>query len=256
MPALSIVTPVYNSARFLSEALDSVAALQAPHEHIVVDGGSDDGTVELLEAREDPSLAWISEPDRGQTHAVNKGLERATGELVGWLNGDDAYIPEALDRAVSYLLEHEEVGAVFGGMHVVNERGSVRRRYQPARYSWRRYLFMGDYIPTPSIVFRRSLLERVGPLDEAYADAADYDFYLRLFNAAAISRRPEALVRFRYHPASKSASAVEVQLREALEIRLKWARGPGQRLLMRGLDLLKRGVLLRITPWPKLYTRG
>jgi glycosyltransferase involved in cell wall biosynthesis len=256
MPVLSIVTPVYNSARFLKEALDSVAALETPHEHIVVDGDSKDGTVELLAAREDPNLVWVSEPDRGQTHAVNKGLERATGDLVGWLNGDDAYIPGAVDRAIAHLREHEDVGAVFGGMHVVNEAGAVRRRYQPGRYSWRRYLFMGDYIPTPSIIFRRTLLERVGSLDEVYADAADYDFYLRLFSATTIARMPEALVRFRYHPASKSASAVEVQLQEALAIRLKWARGPGQRLLMRGLDLLKRGLLLRITPWPRLYTRG
>jgi glycosyltransferase involved in cell wall biosynthesis len=256
MPTLSVVTPVYNSARFLAEALDSVARLSVPHEHIVIDGGSTDGTVALLESRKDPSLVWISESDRGQTHAVNKGLEQATGELVGWLNGDDAYISDAVDRAVEHMRSHPEVDAVFGGMHVVNERGDVRRRYQPGRYSWRRYLFFGDYIPTPSIIFRRRLLDRVGLLDEAYADAADYDFYLRLFHGSRIERRPEALVRFRYHPASKSASDVGTQLREALEIRLKWARGPQERVLMRGLDLLKRAVLLRITPWPRIYAKS
>lgn len=255
-PVISVVTPVYNSRRFLTEALDSVARVNVPHEHIVVDGGSQDGTVELLGGRDDPSLSWVSEPDRGQTHAVNKGLERATGELVGWLNGDDAYLSDAVERAIAYLRAHSEVGAIFGGMHVVNERGDVRRRYQPARYSWRRYLFMGDYIPTPSIIFRRALLERIGLLDEQYADAADYDFYLRLFHVARVERMPEALVRFRYHPSSKSASDVGTQLREALEIRLKWARGPQERLLMRGLDLLKRAVLLRITPWPRIYAKS
>jgi glycosyltransferase involved in cell wall biosynthesis len=256
VPTLSVVTPVYNSARFLAEALDSVARLSVPHEHIVIDGASTDGTVALLEARADPNLIWVSEPDRGQTHAVNKGLERASGELVGWLNGDDAYLSEALDRAVEHMLSHPEIDAVFGGMHVVNEGGDIRRRYQPGRYSWRRYLFFGDYIPTPSIIFRRSLLDGVGLLDESYADAADYDFYLRLFHGSRIDRRPEALVRFRYHPASKSASDVGVQLREALEIRLKWARGRRDRLLMEGLDLVKRRILLRITPWPKIYVAG
>jgi glycosyltransferase involved in cell wall biosynthesis len=255
-PVISVVTPVYNSGRFVVEALDSVARLNVPHEHIVVDGGSQDGTVDLLERRGDPSLSWISEADRGQTHAVNKGLERATGELVGWLNGDDAYIPDAVERAIAHLDVHREVDAIFGGMHVVNERGIVRRRYQPARYSWRRYLFMGDYIPTPSIIFRRALLERIGLLDEKYADAADYDFYLRLFHIARVERMPEALIRFRYHPASKSATDVGTQLRESLEIRLKWARGPQDRLLMRGLDLVKRAVLLRITPWPRMYVKS
>jgi glycosyltransferase involved in cell wall biosynthesis len=252
----SVVTPVYNSVRFLGETLDSVAGLRTPHEHIVVDGGSTDGTVELLAARVDEALRWVSEPDRGQTHAVNKALELASGELVGWINGDDAYIPYAVDRALDYLRLHPEVDAVFGGMHVVNERGAVRRRYHPGHYSWRRYLFLGDYIPTPSIIFRRRLIEQVGFLDERYADAADYDFYLRLFHHRIIERLPEALVRFRYHPESKSASALAVQLRESLEIRLTWARGPGERALMRGLDLLKRSVLLRITPWPRRYTGG
>src|SRR3954449_3033531 len=101
-------------ARYLPDTLDSVAALQAPHEHIVIDGASDDGTVELLEAREDPHLTWVSEPDRGQTDAVNKGFARARGDLVAWVNGDDAYVPEAVDRAIGFLDAHPEVGAIYG----------------------------------------------------------------------------------------------------------------------------------------------
>src|SRR3954451_4922666 len=99
MPVLSVVTPVRHSAAYLPHALDSVAKLRVPHEHIVIDGGSTDGTVELLEKRGDPRLHWISEPDRGQTHAVNKGFARASGELLAWLNGDDELISDAVDRA-------------------------------------------------------------------------------------------------------------------------------------------------------------
>jgi glycosyltransferase involved in cell wall biosynthesis len=254
MPSISVVTPVYNSARYLPHALDSVARLSVPHEHIVVDGGSSDGTVELLEARDDGSLRWISEPDRGQTDAVNKGFSRAEGDLLAWLNGDDELIPDAVDRAVRFLEEHPGVGAVFGGMHVIDEDGAVHRRYQPGRYSWRRYLIMGDYIPTPSIIFRRALFDEVGPLDETYVDAADYDFYLRLFERCRVERRPEALIRFRYHPESKTAKDVWVQQREALRIRLKWADGPFDRFLMEGFDLAKRTILPRISRWPKLYS--
>src|SRR3954468_354093 len=104
-------------ARYLPDTLESVAALRTPHEHIVVDGASDDGTVEMLEAREDPHLTWISEPDSGQTEAVNKGLQLARGDLLAWVNADDAYIPGAIDRAIEHLLANPEVGAIFGAVN-------------------------------------------------------------------------------------------------------------------------------------------
>ena len=121
--ALSVVTPVFNASRYLEASLDSVARLAVPHEHLVVDGGSTDGTVELLGARDDPSLVWVSEPDRGQTHAVNKGFERASGELVGWLNGDDEYLSEAVDSAVARMLDDPAIDAVYGPMEITDEEG-------------------------------------------------------------------------------------------------------------------------------------
>ncbi|MGZ8693856.1 MAG: glycosyltransferase family 2 protein [Gaiellaceae bacterium] len=253
-PALSVVTPAYNGARYIAHTLDSVAALSVPHEHIVIDGGSTDGTVAILEARDDPALQWVSEPDRGQTHAMNKGFERATGEIVAWLNSDDEFIPKPVDRAVEFMLANPSVGAVFGGMHFTDESGTVRREYRPARYSWTRYLFLGDYIPPPSILFRRDLLERVGYLDETYVDAADYDLYLRLFHGSRVERRDEVMVRFRYHPESKSARDVWIQQREALAIRRKWGRWPGSRFVMTAIDRTKRAVLPRISAWPKPFT--
>src|SRR3954469_1493201 len=117
MAMLSVITPTRNMANFLSETLDSVAALRTPHEHVVIDGASDDGTVELLEGREDPHLTWISEPDSGQTNAVNKGLRIASGDLLAWVNADDAYIPEAVDRAINDLVIKPEVGAIFGAVN-------------------------------------------------------------------------------------------------------------------------------------------
>jgi glycosyltransferase involved in cell wall biosynthesis len=253
VPDISVVTPVYNSARYLAATLASVARLTVSHQHIVVDGGSSDGTVALLEARDDPSLHWVSEPDRGQTHAVNKGFERASGELLGWLNGDDEYVPEAIDRAVERLLTNSELDVVFGTMTITDEEGAVRREYRPARYSWRRYLYIGDYVPTPTIIFRRRLLDRVGLLDERYVDAADYDFYLRLFRDARVEALAEPLVRFRYHPDSKTARDAFRGQDEALEIRLKWASGPHERLLMRAIDRAKRLVLPRISAWPRMF---
>jgi glycosyltransferase involved in cell wall biosynthesis len=249
-----VVTPVYNSSRYLAATLDSVARLTVPHEHIVIDGGSTDGTVELLEARHDPSLHWVSEPDRGQTHAVNKGFARARGELVGWLNGDDEYVPEAVDRAVARMLGDRAIDAVYGPMEITDEQGITRRVYRPLPFRWHLYLFIGDYLTTPTIIFRRRLLEKVGVLDERYVDAADYDFHLRLLRHARVERRPDPLVRFRYHSESKTGSDYIRGQREAMEIRRRWARRRRDRLLMEGYDRLKHTVLPRISRWPRMYS--
>jgi glycosyltransferase involved in cell wall biosynthesis len=251
----SVVTPVRDGAEYLAEALDSVAALRTPHEHVVVDGGSTDGTADLLAARRDESLVWRSEPDRGQTHAVNKGLALARGDVIGWLNADDAYVPGAVDRALDVFAREPAVAVVFGGISFTDAAGRVRRTHVPGHWSFGRYLFLGDYVPTPSILFRRSALDRTGPLDERWEDAADYDLYLRMMHRARVERVAEPLVRFRYHGGSKTARDAMKAQREALEIRLRWARGRRDRAIMLGFDALKRAILPRISSWPEPYGR-
>ena len=252
MPLLSIVTPCFQAARWLPAALDSVAALRVPHEHVVVDGGSRDGTVELLSKREDSALRWISEADRGQTHAVNKGLTLARGDLLMWVNADDEIVPEGVARAVEHLERHPDTQVVYGGLDFMDANGSVRRPYRPAPWSFRRYLFLGDYVPTPTIIFRRSRYLAVGTLDERWEDAADYDFYLRLMHGVRVDQLPDAHVRFRYHHASKTGRDAFKAQSEALEIRLRWARNLTDRAIMRGFDGFKRAVLPTLTAgrWP------
>jgi glycosyltransferase involved in cell wall biosynthesis len=250
---LSVVTPCFGSGRFVAETLDSVAALRTPHEHLVMDGGSQDGTVELLRERDDPDLVWLSEPDRGQTHAVNKGLERASGDVCAWLNADDAFNAEAVDRAVALLAERPDIDLLYGGIQFTDEHLEVRRTYIPAAPSFHRYLFFGDYIPTPTFIFRRSLLAGSGVLDERWVDAADYDFYLRLMHGRRVHRFPEPLVRFRFHADSKTARDAMVAQDEAMQIRLLWARNGRDRAIMRGFDSVKRAVLPRISGWPEPY---
>lgn len=253
MLTLSVVTPAFRAAPFIGETLDSVAALRTPHEHVVIDGGSQDGTVELLRSRDD--VVWVSEPDRGQTHAVNKGLERATGDVCAWLNADDAYNADAVDRAVALLAERPDIDLLYGGIQFTDEQLEVRRTYIPAEPSFARYLFFGDYIPTPTFIFRRALLEESGLLDERWVDAADYDFYLRLMHRRRVRRFPEPLVRFRFHPGSKTARDALKAQDEAMQIRLLWARNARDRAIMRGFDSLKRAVLPRISGWPEPYGR-
>jgi glycosyltransferase involved in cell wall biosynthesis len=256
MAMLSVITPTRNMAQFLPDTLDSVAALSAPHEHIVVDGASDDGTVELLEGREDPHLTWMSEPDSGQTDAVNKGLGLAGGDLLAWVNADDAYIPEAVDRALEHLNRHPEVGAVFGAVNYIDEDGAIFRTLVPPRFSWRRYLYFGAFVTTPTMIWRRELMEQAPSLNEAYVDAADYDFFLRLLRGARVDRISEPLLNFRYHPTSKTTQNVWVQLNEAKRIRLGWARNPLQRGIMRSWEGARRAILPRISSWPHPEPRG
>jgi glycosyltransferase involved in cell wall biosynthesis len=255
VPQLSVITPVFNPGRYLLDTLESVARLTTEHEHVVVDGGSTDGTVELLRGCNDNGLTWLSEPDRGQTDAVNKGLARARGELLVWINGDDEVVPEGIDAAVAHLAAHSDCQAVYGGLDFTDADGTVRRAYRPAPWSFRRYLLLGDYVPTPTIVFRRARARAVGLLDEQWVDAADYDFYLRLLHGVRVDCLDRPLVRFRYHEHSKSARDIWRQQDEALAIRLRWARNARDRAIMIGFDRLKRRVLPSLTRgrWPAPY---
>jgi glycosyltransferase involved in cell wall biosynthesis len=246
---LTVVTPSFNASRWIGQTLESVAALRVAHEHVVVDGGSTDGTVDVLRARDDPALRWISEPDRGQSHAVNKALAMARGDLLMWVNADDEVVPDNVARAVAHLERNPTTDVVFGSLDFIDETGTVRREVRPPSWSFRRYLFLGDNAPSPTFIFRRARLLAVGPLDERYEDAADYDFYLRLTHGARVTRLPSTHVRFRYHADSKTGQNVWVQLDEALAIRTLWARNHRDRAVMAGLEHLRR----RIAP---IVTRG
>jgi glycosyltransferase involved in cell wall biosynthesis len=250
MPRLSVITPALEQVRYIGETLDSVARLPVEHEHLVIDGGSTDGTVELLLERDDPALTWVSEPDRGQTDAVNKGLRRATGDYVGWINADDVYLAGGVVRAIAHLEANPDVSAVYGFMEITDEQGAVTRTYRPAGFSWTRYLWLGDYVPTTAIVFRRSLLDGRGLLDETFRDAADYDFYLRLFHGVRVDRLDEPVVRFRYHADSKTARDPGLGQAEALSVRLRWARHRRDIALMTAVDRAKQRLFTIVPPWP------
>jgi glycosyltransferase involved in cell wall biosynthesis len=252
MTKLSVVTPCFRQVRYVRETLDSVARLRTPHEHIIFDGGSDDGTLDVLREHAGPDVRSTSEPDRGQTHAVNKAIEAAAGDLVMWINADDAVIPDAVDRAVERLQSDPDFAAVYGGVELIDAESKTRRTYVPEPWSWRRFVYLGDYIPLPTVIFRRQLVDQAGLLDEQWRDAADYDFYLRLFEGRRVERIPEPLVRFRFHEDSKTSKDVWTQQRELLEIRLNRARNRRQRAAMIGIDRAKRAILPRISHWPKL----
>jgi glycosyltransferase involved in cell wall biosynthesis len=176
---VSVVTPSLNQARYLRDAIESVRwQTYSPIEHVVVDGGSSDGTLELVRGFE--GLRWISEPDRGQSHALNKGFALAEGEVLGWLNADDAYLPNAVAEGVRALADGD-VALVYADVTRVNDDGLHPRRIR-SRPQWDLWteVNLGCGIYSPSVFFTREALEAVGPLDESLHLTMDYDLWLRI----------------------------------------------------------------------------
>ncbi len=233
LPAISIVTPVYNAAPTVEEALESVRSQGYPKiEHVVVDGGSTDGTVEILENAE--GIRFVSEPDRGRVEAVNKGVEMSSGEVIGFLNADDRYDPGAL-RAVGEALAAEPWRMwATGYCRIIDGSGAEIRRAVTGyknlflrHYSFPLYLTQ-NFISDPATFVRRSALEEAGPLDERYRISHDYDLWLR------VGRRHDPIVlrrylsSFRMMEGTLSMAGFERQFREHADIARR--RGGDHRL--------------------------
>ena len=211
---VSLVTPTFNQAQHLEETIDSVLAQDVPElEYIVVDGGSTDGTVDILRRHERRLAWWCSERDRGQVEALNKGFARATGAIFGFINSDDVLLPGAL-RAVLDAFARPETDLVYGGVEWMDAR-SQTLGFHHGRISslaevldiygvwWRERQWV-----QPEVFFRRALKERVGQFDERYNLAFDFDFWVRCFEAGAVvTSLPQTLVRFRLHADQKSSAS-------------------------------------------------
>ena len=176
-PLVSIVTPSLNQARYLREAIESVRAqTYSPIEHIVIDGSSSDGSLEILAEYEE--VRWVAEPDRGQSHALNKGFAMAKGDVFGWLNADDAYEPNAVADAVSMLTRS---GLVYADVTRVDRDGENPRRIEsrPTFDLWTE-LNLGCGIYSPAVFFTREAFDAVGGVDEALHLTMDYDLWIRI----------------------------------------------------------------------------
>jgi len=203
-PRVTIVTPSFNQARFLEQTLLSVLGQGYPDlEYIVIDGASTDGSVEILQ-RYAPYLAhWVSEPDSGQAEAINKGLRRATGEIVAWLNSDDTYLPGAVVEAVEALRCHPEWGMVYGDVLSVNEDGSpinVMRYEQWGLEDLASFHIIGQ----PAVFMRRAALEQAGLLDPSYHFLLDHHLWLRMARSAPVGYVPQVWAAGRFHAGAKN----------------------------------------------------
>jgi glycosyltransferase involved in cell wall biosynthesis len=224
LPRISIITPSYNQGEFIGQTIDSVLGQGYPNlEYIVMDGGSTDRTLEVLE-RYEGRLSWVSERDRGQSHAINKGLRMATGEVIAFLNSDDLYQPGALMRVGRFFAGHPEASWVTGRCWIIDQHGrKIRRaitRYKNLWLRLRSYTILQviDYISQPATFWRRRVVDKVGFFDEALRYAMDYDYSLRVGRHFALWVIDDYLASFRIHPSSKAGSSANAQFDADLEI--------------------------------------
>jgi glycosyltransferase involved in cell wall biosynthesis len=246
LPTLSVITPVYNAAATLPETLASVRDQGYPRlEHIIVDGGSTDGTVDLL--READGISWVSEPDRGLAHAMNKGVAMATGDIIGELNADDVYEPGALRAVGRAFRDHPNTMWLTGYCRIVDGEGREIRRpvtsYKNAllrRYSLGLYL-THNFISAPATFFRRETLAASGGFDERYRISVDYDLQLR------IARRHDPLILRRYLASFRmvegtlSMSGFRTQFREHAEQARR--HGEGHAVAVGLNQVISRGIV-------------
>lgn len=228
---LSFVIPTRNQGRFIAQCIDSCLAQGiADSEVVIVDGASTDDTRDVL-ARYGDRIRWLSEPDRGQSDALNKGVRMARGELIAWINSDDYYASEhAIARLLAELDREPRLDIAYGDGLRVDVRGAPIGAYKsrPIKSVTQIVIHPASFVLQPSVMFRRQLFLEVGGVDESLHFTMDYELWIRLFAAARATRYiPHVIACARFHEDAKSIAAMGKQIREAHAVKKRAARKLG-----------------------------
>lgn len=235
-PLVSIVTPSFNQAQYLEQTLRSVLEQDYPRiEYIVIDGASTDGSVDLIRKYQDRLAYWVSEKDSGQAEAINKGLARATGDIVAWINSDDFYFPGAIASVVKAFESHPEAGLIYGDTVAVDEKGEFIHFPKYAQWDLEDLLTF-NIIGQPAVFMRRDVLLEAGFLDPSFHFLLDHQLWIRLASRAPTMYVPERWAAGRFHEFAKNVAQAAKFGEEAFRI-LDWAKG----------DPLVSGALTRVS---------
>ncbi|GAB4517433.1 MAG: glycosyltransferase family 2 protein [Anaerolineae bacterium] len=206
---ISIVTPSYNQGRFIKTTLESILQQSYPHlENIVIDGGSTDNTLDILRTTKDNRLIWISEPDNGQSDAINKGMRQASGDILAYLNSDDVYLPGTLAFVADYFTQHPAVDVLYGSCYTIDGDGQrVPPDYLAKPITLRQFMTKRFKFPQQGVFWRRKALDEIGLFAEDLHYRMDYDYWLRMVIAGyRFAPVPDFLAAYRVHDSSKSVT--------------------------------------------------
>lgn len=221
-PGISVVTPSLNQGQFIEETIRSVLLQGYPNlEYIIIDGGSKDGSVEIIRKYERWLSYWVSEPDRGQSHAINKGFKKASGELAAWLNSDDLYLPKAFKYGAEILMKYPAAGMIYGGMDFIDGNGKFLKKFNSEQFDLIRQLYT-NMVPQPATFFRSEIFKTVGFLDETFHYRFDNDFFIRIGTKHVVKYEPVKIANYRLHQKSKTVSASILFFLEYLAILNKY----------------------------------
>lgn len=250
-PSVSIVTPSYQQGPYLDRTIRSVLDQRYPRlEYVVMDGGSTDESLAILR-RHEGRLRWVSEKDRGQAHAVNKAIALTTGEVIGWLNSDDVYLPGAIASAARFLADHPEIDIVYGQGRNIDADDKILGPFPTEEWNPRRLEDL-CFLCQPAVFFRRRIAERFGPLDESLHFCLDYEYWLRLAaGGARFAYVAEPWAGARLYPTTKTLGSRLAAHRELLDMfAARRGRVPPRWLLNYACVVLKiDGSLARPRLW-------
>jgi glycosyltransferase involved in cell wall biosynthesis len=209
---VTIIVPSFNQGRFIKETLDSIMSQgYRPIEVLVIDGASTDETIEVLESYAGVSeLKWWSEPDDGVVDAVNKGLERARGEIIGIQSSDDFYLTGTISAAVEFMDAHRDVALVYGDVELIDENSEVTGRDVLTAFDLKHYLGRFTYIPQPSAFFRAQVVEEIGRWRKEANYAADADFWFRIAVRHKVAKLDRLMARYRYHAEQRDTQKAKI----------------------------------------------
>ncbi len=215
LPLVSIITPTFNQAKYIEDTILSVRNQDYPRiEHIVIDGSSTDGTLDLLRKYED-KLTWISEKDHGQADAINKGFRKATGDIYGWVNSDDLYVPGAIRTVVEHFNAHPEDSFIYGDCEALDESGkSYGIRTHVKQGGWQELVGELDFIVQPASFWRANVWKTCGELDESLHYTLDYEYWMRVAKPFPPRYIPTLLAKERLYPAAKTFSGAVKRMEE------------------------------------------
>jgi glycosyltransferase involved in cell wall biosynthesis len=213
-PKVSIVTPSYNQGQFLEETIRSVLLQGYPDlDYVIIDGGSTDGSVDMIRKYERWVACWVSEKDGGQSEAINTGWLKSTGALLAYLNSDDTYCPGTVAAAVSYLVQHPDIGMVYADSNFIDATGSLLKLHKGKQMDFEEVLCWSCHISQPTVFLRREVIDQVGMMNTDFHYAMDYDLWSRVASQHRIRHLPQVLANERHYAASKTVAAPELGLK-------------------------------------------